>query len=231
MSPRRPQKASGAGVAQDGLGLVGVAAVRPMQRERRRVVSRWPVGATGAHQDAGRGRQALHRDVAPAQAAEMAKDLVQAVAAMDDEQGACRFRGAPSPPPASAPGRRWIRRSPAPWTDRARGRRPRRRDRAGWSRHGRSGRDRPAAAGRGRERPFVTRSAMPLRLAFRSASSARAGCSSMPTTLQPASRAARQRPTAPTPAPRSRMRCAGRGIDGGRQQHGIDGDAIAAGGL
>src|SRR5688572_4812973 len=88
--PAATSEGKRAGVAQDGLGLVGVAAARPMQREGRRVVPCRPVGAAGAHQDACRGRQALHRDVPPAQVAKMAKDLVQPVTAMDDEQGACR---------------------------------------------------------------------------------------------------------------------------------------------
>src|SRR5918993_5408587 len=90
--PAATSEGKRASVAQDGLGLVGVSAAWPMQREGWRVVPRQPVGPAGAHQDACRGGQALHRDVAPPQAAEMAEDLVQAVAAMDDEQGACRFR-------------------------------------------------------------------------------------------------------------------------------------------
>src|SRR5215211_1791141 len=78
--PAATSEGKRAGVAQDGLGLVGVPSVRTMQRERRRIVPRRPVGAAGAQQDARCGRQALHRDVAPAQSAEMPQDLVQAVA-------------------------------------------------------------------------------------------------------------------------------------------------------
>ena len=87
-----------------------------------------------------------------------------------------------------------------------------------------------ASAGRGRARSWTrvrTRSSKPLRVTLRSASSASAGCSSTPMIVQSGTRFARQSPTAPTPAPRSSTRSPGRRMDGRRQQHGVDGHAVA----
>src|SRR5882757_10889404 len=79
------------GVTQDRLGRVGVAALRPVQHQRRRFDALQGGGAAGSYQYTRRWRQALEGDVAPAQPDQMSNDLLQPVAALNDEHGACRF--------------------------------------------------------------------------------------------------------------------------------------------
>ena len=101
----------------------------------------------------------------------MPDDLLQPVAAMDDESGCLQVsrRAGRHGQPAREVGARFDGRQRLARIGRGVGDRGRR-DRAGWSRRGRTGRDRPAAAGRGRERSFAPGRLMPLRLALRSAS-------------------------------------------------------------
>src|SRR5262249_27400318 len=60
------------------LGLVGVAAVGPVQDQRRTLLSVGLVGAARPDQHALGGRQRLHRQITPTQPLEMGGDLVQA---------------------------------------------------------------------------------------------------------------------------------------------------------
>jgi hypothetical protein len=79
-------------VAQDGLGLVGVATVGSMQDQGRGIVPAQAIRTARADENARRRQQSLHGDVAPAETDQIADDFFKAVASMDHEQRPCRFQ-------------------------------------------------------------------------------------------------------------------------------------------
>src|ERR1700744_3276998 len=90
----RSSKRNGSGVSQNGLGFVRIAAIGLMQHQRRRLPQVEFGAAPCTDQNARRGRQALDRDLAPAEPRQMARDLLQPVGAMNDREGAVRFQRA-----------------------------------------------------------------------------------------------------------------------------------------
>ena len=62
-----------------------------MQHQRLGVASMKNLRTTRADEHTRGRRQALHGDIAPAEAGQRADDLFQTVAAMDCEQSTCRF--------------------------------------------------------------------------------------------------------------------------------------------
>lgn len=78
-------------MAQHGFGLFGIATRFPVQDQGWGLMQAACAGTACPDQHAGRRRQELDGDIAPAQRTEDIHDLIQAITAMDESERAIRF--------------------------------------------------------------------------------------------------------------------------------------------